>query len=137
LPARLLVVVECPYDLDGSYPPDTDWAFIASAWRKKCLIARDYVASSLYRMRHPGGSGAARWMPLAKHVGWPAATLPTLRAVIHRESRGIPTATNGIHRGLLQIRQDHSPSTNLLSAPANLVIGLRMYRRSGWTPWSL
>jgi hypothetical protein len=58
------------------------------------------VAVSAYRHPH--------WVALARQIGWPESELDRLDHVIHRESRGIPTAHNtddpmSGSRGLTQV----------------------------------
>jgi hypothetical protein len=91
-------------------------------------------------MTNPGGSGAARWLPLAKHVGWPASTWNYLIYVINRESGGRPNALNASTncQGLLQCMKRYAPpGANLFDATTNLTVGLRWWRQGGWTPWRL
>jgi len=95
-----------------------------------------YVHRTWKLIRFPRGLSPYRWLPLARHVGWPERAIPMLRRVILRESSGNPRCITGVHHGLMQIRRDHSPSVNLLNPAANLVIGLRMWRRLGWVPWA-
>lgn len=89
-------------------------------------------------MKRPGGSGAARWRPLALWAGWPRSAWPTLRAVIQRESRGNPRAVNPSSgcSGLLQVHPCHGVA-GVLDPLVNLRAGLRLYRASGWRPWAL
>ena len=57
-------------------------------------------------MRRPGGSSnGVRWMPLARHVGWPEYALPQLAAIIMRESSGRegPPGSSADCRGLMQL----------------------------------
>lgn len=80
-----------------------------------CERCRAAVAAAIAKMRRPGGSGVARWMPLARWAGWPTGALPTLQRVMWRESRGNPLAVNR----------------------SSGCAGLRLYRAAGWQPWGM
>jgi len=90
-------------------------------------------------MKHPGGSSSgARWLPLARWVGWPASTWSMLAAVITRESSGRECASNGgVYLGLMQIWRAHvSNPMRLFIAESNLRVGLRLWHRGGWRDWA-
>ena len=73
--------------------PDRDaaaamWLDARAAWRAE---RRDLVADVgrlLDRMRRPGGSGAARWMPALRWTGWSDSAIPGAVVIITRESGG-------------------------------------------------
>ena len=117
----------------------------AAAWRefgRRCKWrARDWqakAAAGVAKMRRPGGSGAARWWPLARFVGWTESARPMLMRVIGIESGGDPAAVNGLYLGLLQVWRGHVSRPGRLMDPAvNLRVGLRLYRDRGWEPWAL
>lgn len=105
------------------------WRVIAQQSWKRCLALH-------HRITHPRGTSVARWLPLAKHVGWPVNTWSTLLRVMGRESGGRPWAQNGVFHGLLQIWTAHAPGWDLFNPHINLAIGLQLWRRLHWTPWA-
>lgn len=107
------------------------WRHLARDWRAKVIAGKA-------RMQHPGGSGAARWKPLALWVGWPRSSWPTLCYVITRESGGCVRALNASSgcAGLLQIHPCHGVA-NACDPLVNLRAGLRLYRAAGWQPWGM
>jgi len=104
-----------------------------------------------HRMTHPGGSGGARWRPLALWVGWPPSAWPTVLYVMalrggHGESGGDPNAVNHLPpycRGLLQLARGWwtgawgPPAGNPFDPEYNLRTGLWIWRHQGWAPWSM
>jgi hypothetical protein len=66
------------------------------------------------------------------------------KAVVHCESRGIPTVTNGPYWGLLQIDVDlhadriadhgYEP-VDMLTEHPNLEVGFSIWQERGWKPW--
>lgn len=118
--------------------PNTAWSAAGKAWKHHAKRCRAAAAAGIAKMRRPGGSGVARWMPLARWVGWPAGSLPKLRNVMWRESRGNPRAVNPSSRcaGLLQIHPCHHVA-NVCDPLVNLRAGLRLYRAAGWQPWGM
>jgi hypothetical protein len=119
------------------------WLSHWADWRSQVTQLREKTARLHYRMTHPGGSSSGvRWMPLARHVGWPSYTLGTLAMIIMRESSGRELAYNGVIgcSGLLQIWPGHVPASCrqlLFDAEYNLRVGLKLWRSQGWQPWSL
>ena len=114
-------------------------AFRAAGASYKAL-ARKYFAevrSLRARALRPGGYGAARWLPLARHAGWPAAQEAALVTCIWRESRGNPRATNPWTgcAGLLQIHPCWGLGASAYDPLVNLRFGLRLWRSQGWAPW--
>ena len=92
------------------------------------------------------------WVGLARSVGWPEDTLPTLQRIIRRESKCDPYAyadrpsTMDNSRGLLQMNAygtlDAAIRTlcgvdpvELFDPTTNLRCGLAYYRAAGWAPW--
>lgn len=118
--------------------PNTAWSAAGKAWKHHAKRCRAAAAAGIAKMRRPGGSGVARWMPLARWVGWPAGSLPKLQNVMWRESRGNPRAVNPASRcaGLLQIHPCHHVA-NVCDPLVNLRAGLRLYRAAGWQPWGM
>jgi hypothetical protein len=104
------------------------WKAVAVDLRKRF----NKVHSRMVNPRNP--SGAERWLPLARHVGWPRDQEATLVKVIWRESNGIPTV-GGTFRGLMQVWVEHSP-LNLYNPHVNLAVSLQLWHREGWRPWS-
>lgn len=121
-----------------------EWKRAGRSWRAR---ARDWQAKAragVAKMKRPGGSGAARWRPLALWVGWPEYTLGTLSAIIYRESSGRPRALNPSGAaGLLQMMpgwyrgQWGIPAFNPFDPEQNLRAGYLIWSRSGWQPWAL
>lgn len=113
-----------------------EWRKAGRRWRYQSRDWRAKARDGRVKMRRPGGSGAARWMPLARWVGWPEWTLPTLQLVIWRESSGRPRAVNPSSgcAGLVQIHPCHGVS-NPLDPEVNLRAGLRLWRSGGWRHW--
>lgn len=114
------------------------WRAAGRAWKHSRARWERIERRALHRLRCPGGSGAARWWPAARYVGWPAGARSTLLYVISRESRGNPRAVNSSSgcAGLLQVHPCHHVA-NVLDPLANLRAGLRLWRASGWAPWSV
>jgi len=96
---------------------------------------RRYVNATWRQMRYPKGTGADRWIPLARHAGWPESAIPMLRKVIKRESGGNPRCSYCGHLGLLQIARYHT-AVDLFNPNTNLRYGYLMWRRLGWAPWA-
>ena len=93
---------------------------------------------------------ADRWRSTALAAGWPASQWPTLRCIIHRESRGDPRAYNprdpaGGSRGLMQLNGVHTGwlkragiiryASDLYGPRTNLRAARALYRLRGWQPW--
>ena len=112
-----------------------DWKAWAHTWRKQTLAVRRYVKRTWRRMRYPKGSDPNRWIPLARHCGWPERAIPMLRKVIRRESGGNPRCSYCGHLGLLQIARYHT-TVDLFNPNTNLRYGYLMWRRLGWAPWA-
>lgn len=113
------------------------WLAAGQKWR---AMQRDYQARTgrlVYLMKHPGGGGAARWLPLAKWVGWPAKAWSELLAVMTRESGGSPHVWNREGSrcfGLLQLAPCHWIERGLAwiwSPLHQLWKGLQLYRGQG------
>src|SRR5665647_200647 len=107
----------------------------ASRYREaKRVLSATRAAASLY------GSGVARWVRLARGTGWPWSQIPTLMLVIDRESGGNPNAKNptSTASGLLQLMSIHwAGKFNPFAPRLNLSYGCKLWRGSGWQPWSL
>ena len=118
--------------------PNPAWSAAGKAWKRHAKRCRAAAAAGTAKMRRPGGSGVARWMPLARWAGWPAGSLPTLQRVMWRESRGNPLAVNRSSgcAGLLQIHPCHGVA-NVFDPLVNLRAGLRPYRPAGRQPWAM
>jgi hypothetical protein len=118
--------------------PKAAWQAAGRAWKHGRARWERLERRAVHRLRCPGGYGAARWWPAARYAGWPAGTRSTLLYGIWRESRGNPRAVNPSSRcaGLLQIHPCHHVA-NVLDPLCNLRAGLRLYRASGWAPWSV
>jgi len=107
----------------------------ASRYREAQRVLRaTRAAASLY------GSGVARWVRLARGTGWPWGQMPTLMMIIDRESGGSPNAKNptSTASGLLQLMSIHwAGKFNPFAPRLNLSYGCKLWRGSGWQPWSL
>lgn len=110
------------------------WMRAGRRWKAMARSFPERTAYLVYRMKHPGGSGAARWWPLARWVGWPSSQRGNLITCIWRESRGNPRATNGVCDGLLQIHRCHGLE-HPFDPACNLACGLRLWRGGGWSAW--
>jgi hypothetical protein len=82
-----------------------------------------------------------RWVRLGHRVGWSWLQFPTLFYVIDRESGGDPDVYNyqgSGCAGLLQLAPVHYLGRFDPTIPrANLAYGFKLWRGSGWAPWSL
>jgi len=86
------------------------------------------------------GPDVGRWVWLAREVGWPRECLPTLMAVIARESGGDPRAANPTSSaaGLLQfLSLWWAGRWNPFEPRAALRHGYLAWRAAGWQPWAL
>jgi hypothetical protein len=126
--------------------PNSVWnSYVA---RMKLLIKRfnERYDNLLYAARHPGGSGATRWWPLARFMGWPPSERSNFILCVTGESGGSASASNGVCRGLMQVHECHAadfrrvtglPYFNGVYVPsANLKYGLRLWKAGGWGPWT-
>ena len=86
------------------------------------------------RMVRPSGSGAARWWPLARYVGWPTSQRSNFIYCVAHESGGNPSARNPSGAsGLMQILP---ACRNWRDPMHNVAHGLRKYKAAGgWSPW--
>lgn len=103
------------------------------------LTGVDFVA--LARAEH-GKCG--EWRDLALSIGWPESEWKTLREIMWRESKCIPTAWSGSDAGLMQINQIHTEwagmmgfeyPDDLFEPGNNLLFAYRLWSTSGWGPW--
>ena len=86
------------------------------------------------------GSSVGRWTRLSRRTGWAWTCLPTLMLIIDRESGGDPNADNPVSSasGLLQLMSIHwAGKFDPYDPQRNLAYGLKLWRGSGWAPWSL
>lgn len=116
-----------------------DWMSYGSACKRTSERASRYVRRTWKLISHPRVTSAASWVPLLRHEGWPASTIPTVLTIIRRESGGSPTAWNRSTdcRGLFQIMARYYPGYRLFDPVVNIQVALRMYKARGWQPWSL
>jgi hypothetical protein len=96
----------------------------------------NWIPYHVGKMKRPGGSGAARWWPLASYVGWPKAQRANFIKCVKGESRGNPTATNGTCHGLMQIHRTHGLAKPF-DPEHNIRKGLQIWKKQGWRPWSV
>ena len=108
------------------------------SWGRQCKhLAVRYHQSFValhYRLLHPPGTGAARWWPLARFLGWPSSQRANWVYCVAHESGGHPRASNGICDGLMQINRCHHLA-NATDPLVNVAYGLRLWRAEGWGPW--
>lgn len=80
------------------------WTAHGQRWRHLAREYRQRTARLVYRMRNPGGSGAARWWPAARWCGWEAGLKSWFCAIVWRESSARLLAENPSSHcfGLLQ-----------------------------------
>jgi hypothetical protein len=124
---------------------DSVWTRAGLRWSRLHQRLDRSSARLTDKMLHPGGSSSGvRWMPLARHVGWPEYTLGQLASIIYRESSGRENARNPSGAsGLLQLMpgwwtgQWGVPAGNPFDPEYNLRSGHLMWHKSGWSPWSL
>lgn len=120
-----------------------DWQDYGAALKAQTKNWREYLIPKWHRrLTHPGGSGAARWWPLARFVGWPTSQKANVIYCIWAESRGNPA--DGPCLGLMQIHPVHARAYlrvtghsvwEYRNSKANLQFGLWLWQRSGWGPW--
>jgi len=122
------------------------WLEAGYRWRHMTRsVYRPGTRRMVYRMTHPGGSGAARWWPLAHWVGWPDSERGNVIRCIGDESGGSTTADNGVCRGLGQVHVCHAATFRRVTgrsyfwgvydALANLLFCHWLWERQGWSPW--
>jgi len=139
LPRNLRVAARPSRAGSTSYS-SVDWMSYGSACKRTSERATRYVRRTWEQIAHPRHIvSAATWVPLLRHEGWPASTIPTVLAIIRRESGGSPTAWNRSSnaRGLFQILACYYPGYRLFDPVVNIQVALRMYKARGWQPWSL
>jgi len=123
--------------LPAWYPPKSgyhSWRDYGNACKAWAMAVYRQEKALHYQITHPGGSGAARWLPVAYYVGWPRSQGANLERCIRLESGGNPRATNGTCHGLMQIHECHGVA-NVFDPAVNLRAGLRLWRAQGWGPW--
>jgi hypothetical protein len=68
------------------------WEKARAHWRHQAKDWRQKFEAGRHLMTHPpGAASGAKWLPLAKWVGWPKRALHTLAGLIWCESSGIKT----------------------------------------------
>jgi len=130
------------------------WRQYGAACKKRAVHLRDYSVPRLHRrLTHPGGSGGARWKPLALYVGWTRAEWPTVLFIMAQrggtgESGGNPRAINPrppYCRGLMQLARGwysgawaihgKHKAFDPLDPEANLRAAEGIHDEQGWYPW--
>ncbi|HAM58790.1 MAG TPA: hypothetical protein DCQ64_26610, partial [Candidatus Rokubacteria bacterium] len=112
------------------------WAAAGRRWKAEAVDRFAAARRLRDRAMHPGGSGASRWLPLARIAGWPRAEEGRLIVCITGESGGDPNASNGYCFGLMQLNGVHRVN-NVFDPLVNLRAGLRLWRARGWSAWSV
>jgi hypothetical protein len=139
LPQTLRVAAR-PSKAGSTSYSSVDWMSYGSACKRTSERATRYVRRTWKQIAHPRRIiSAATWKPLLRHEGWPASAIPTVMAIIRRESGGSPTAWNRSSnaQGLFQILACYYPGYRLFDPVVNIQVALRMYKARGWQPWSL
>jgi hypothetical protein len=117
------------------------WTKAGRRWTRQRTDWAAKVKAGRAKMRNPGGTSCGtRWIPLLRWTRWPERVIPTMTAIIMRESSGRPKAVNPASgcTGLLQIlRANCSQPWRLTDPEYNLRVGLRLYREAGLSPWAL
>jgi len=146
----LIVVAARPARSDS----DDVWLARRAQWTAQCQKMSRLTKRMVARMRRPGGTpSGARWIPLARWVGWPEEQIGTLVYIMAKrggsgESGGRPGAHNPVIdcTGLMQIwpgnltylRISWRAKIAWLKNPENnLRAALRLWRRYGWEKWAL
>lgn len=151
--------------VDGVYGPQT--TRIVTMWQQSNGLVPDGIAGPITRasLGLTGSTATApatpaagyshqnpdvqRWFPEFIAAGWNADQWPKVSCIIQRESRGIPTAYNGVGRdnsyGLMQMNmlahrnwvgaQVGWDFDRLFDARTNLAMAKQLYDRDGWNPW--
>jgi hypothetical protein len=118
---------------------ELDWKAYGKQCKQQALTLGRYVRATWRRIAHPRHvSGAATWVPLLRHEGWPESQLPTALRVIWRESSGNPNCVGpGPYYGLFQLWSGfNTGGWNLCNPVVNVRLALQLYHRRGWQPWS-
>jgi hypothetical protein len=139
LPQTLRVAAR-PTKAGSTSYSSVDWMSYGSTCKRTSERATRYVHRTWTRIAHPRRIvSAATWIPLLRHEGWPASTIPTVLTIIRRESGGSPTSWNRSTdcRGLFQIMARYYPGYRLFDPVVNIQVALRMYKARGWQPWSI
>lgn len=139
-----------PVGIYATIPPATTVAAVR-ATGTTTTAAPTTVPATTTTVAVPGDWQCPDAVNVAAAVGWPAEELPSVDAVVWRESRCTPEAYNGQNRdrsyGLTQIntKGDLWPDrrdlcglqvpTQLWDSATNLTCALRLWERSGWGPW--
>lgn len=118
------------------------WREQGKQWKHESKRVRAKTARLVKRMKHPGGSGAARWWPAARYCGWPAHLKGWFCYVVWRESNARPQVVNSSSQcwGLLQLAPCHWQSHGVAwirDVFNQLRLGWKLYRGSGAAPWAL
>ncbi len=106
---------------------------------KAQLREAERVLAETRRATRAYGAATGRWVRLSRRVGWPWREMPTLARIIAAESGGNPSAYNASSgcAGLLQLAPCHYRGRfDPLRPRANLACGLKLWRGSGWQPWT-
>ena len=86
------------------------------------------------------GMATARWVRLARRVGWRWAQFPALMFIVHRESGGDPRAQNptSTASGLMQFLSSWwAGRWDPMDPRASLYHGRKAWQSNGFSPWAL
>jgi hypothetical protein len=73
------------------------WTRASRRWRAQANGWRAKTKEGIAKLRHPGGSGAARWVPAMRYAGWSEYGIRVMVPIVMRESSGSPHVWN--HQG--------------------------------------
>ena len=140
----ILAAVAIGLVLGNAYPVDPT---LAPAIRGEAAqVTATMPAPNTYAHWDPN---VERWHATALQVGWPEDQWPWLSCIIHRESRGVPTAyahdSNDRSYGLVQInaRSHHAAMVAyagseeaFFDGAVNLGFALQLWQQAGRGPWN-
>ena len=118
------------------------WSLARAGWERQRVTFNRRTEHLVHLMRNPGGSGAARWWPLALYTGWRASLKSWFIYVCNRESHGQEHAQNpsSLCYGLLQLATCYwaKYGRKWIADPENqLRLAWALYREAGAGPWAL
>ena len=143
------VLVYLPDSAAGETSKGMSWQRYGHDSKRVAVFWRDTRIPQLHRrLTHPGGSGAARWWPLASYVGWPRSERGNWIFCVRGESGGDPSTTGAAgEASLMQIHPIHAKTFKRVTGKAfwryawraelNIRFGLWLWEREGWAPWTV
>lgn len=64
------------------------WRAVRDIWRQQERDIKGRMEKLLRRLRHPGGTGVARWFPTMRYAGWSESGIRTMAPIMAREAGG-------------------------------------------------